>query len=242
MNLSGLLTQAVKILKSNAPEIFTGLAVSGVGATAYLAAKAATRACNTINNEAPQAPAKEQIKLVWMCYIPPVTAGALTIGCIFAASRANGARTAAAMTAYSITEKAFSEYKGKVVEQLGKGKEQALRDELAQEKVNLKPEGAKDIVIFGTGDVLCYELYTGRPFKSDMQTLKRAQNDVNAEAISGLYSTLGSFYERVGLGPTTDSEKMGWTNDRQLELLFTTVLVEERPCIAFEYNYVKPLK
>lgn len=186
---------------------------------------------------------KEKAKIVWKLYIPAGISGALTVGCIIGASKANGRRTTAAVTAYSLTERAFSEYREKVVEQIGKGKEQTIRDDLAQERVSKNPQGSKEVVIVGTGHILCCELFTHRYFRSDMETLRKAQNDINVRVVNDIYVSLDEFYELVGLSNTSNSNNLGWDSNKLMELIFSTVLAEGgEPCLAFEYNYTKPLR
>lgn len=249
MNISDLLANVGKTIKSNRPEILAAFGVAGVATTAYLASKASFKASRLIEkDEAKGGTAgdrnqriKERTRLVWKEYIPAGISGVTTIACIIGSNRLTGNRTAAAVAAYSLTERAFSEYKEKVVEQIGKGKEEKIRDELVQEKV-LKAPSREVIVTSISGHVLCSELYTGRYFRSDMEALRKAQNDINARVIQQVYVTLEEFYEMVGLSCTSDSNKLGWTSDRMMELQFSTVISEAgEPCLAFEYNYVKPL-
>lgn len=248
MNLSTIFTNATKTVKSNSPEILTALAVSGVVTTAYLTGKASFKANNFIEEVEeengfavdPKIRFKIRVKLVWKYYIPAGVAGAVTIGCIIGSSKANGRRTTAAVTAYSLTEKAFTEYKEKVVEQIGKGKEQEITDKLAQARVENSPPG--QIIVAGSGSVMCCELYTRRYFRSTMETLRKAQNDVNERVNSERYVTLDDFYDLVGLPNTSASNSLGWDSDKLMELKFSTVLSENgEPCLAFDYNYVKPL-
>jgi hypothetical protein len=90
--------------------------------------------------------------------------------------------------------------------------------------------------------VLCCELYTRRYFKSDMEALRKAQNDINSKIIHELYVTLDELYNLLGLTSTSVSGNLGWDSDKMLELQFSTVLTENgEPCLAFEYNYLKPL-
>ncbi len=250
MKPSDIFANTLKTLKSNAPEIFTALGVSGVVTTAYLTAKAAFKASDVIReSEAEHGFAtdkkenfKIRTKLVWKLYIPAGVSGALTIGCIICSSKANGKRTAAAVTAYSLTERAFSEYKEKIVEQIGEGKEQKVRDELAQERVN-KTSGSQEIIVVGKGHVLCCELFTNRYFRSDMETLRKAQNDINMRVVNHHYVTLDEFYDLIELPYTSNSSHFGWDADKLMELIFSTVLgVGGEPCLAFDYNYTKPLK
>ncbi len=240
MNISGLFTTVVKQAKANSPEILTAMSVTGVAATSYLTAKSAINAHDDLFGHHDK-PLKEQIKIVWKCYIPPVISGALTVGCIIGSSNASGKRTAAAVTAYSISERAFSEYKEKVVEQVGKNQEQKIRDEIVQSKV--KTDGApKELIIAGKGHVLCCELYTRRYFRSDMETLRRAQNDINARVVNDVYVSLDEFYDILGLPYTSVSNKLGWTSDKLMALEYSAVMSESgEPCVAFDYNYVNPI-
>ena len=117
----------------------------------------------------------------------------------------------------------------------------SIRDEIAQDRVTKSPP--TEVIITDRGDVLCCELYTGRYFRSEMETLRKAQNDINHEMISGSpYATLADFYYIVGLPVTSVSQNVGWDVDRIMELKFSTVLSDDdKPCLAFEYNYIQPL-
>lgn len=249
MDISNTVPNATKTIKANAPEILAGAAIAGVISTAYLAGKASYEASKIIKKHEkknpPSAYRKERVleraKLTWKLYIPAGLVGAVTIGAIVGSTKASSRRTAAAVTAYSLTERAFSEYKEKVVEELGKGKDRKIRDQIAQDRVNENPPPT-EVVVLANGHVMCCELYTHRYFRSDMETLRKAQNDINARVISQLYVTLDEFYDILGLDHTTASNNKGWNSDRMMELVFTTVLAPNGdPCLAFEYNYVKPL-
>jgi len=251
MQLQQLASAALKQVKKNSPTILTTIGVAGVFSTSYLIAKASFEAHTIIamNEEAggtaetPRERLKERTKHVWRLYIPAAVSGSVTIACIIGSSRASASRVSAAATAYSLTDLAFSEYKEKVVEQFGKNKEQAIRDELAQEKVTANPSQQAQMFVVAGGQVLCCELYTRRYFRSDMETLRKAQNDINHRIHHDAYVTLDEFYDLIGLPHTSHSGQMGWDSDRKLELDFTTTLSDaNEPCLAFEYNYIKPLK
>lgn len=250
MNLSIFLNKTAQALKQNSPEILTALAVSGVVTTSYLTAKATFTAAEIIKSNEAQGVLyerkdrlKERAKHTWRLYIPAGISGVLTIACVIAASKTNSKRTAAAVTAYSLSERAFAEYKEQVIQTVGKGKEQKIRDAVAQGVVsNNPPPTGKEVVIVGPGESLCCDLLTRRYFKSDMETLRKAQNDINSKIIQSLYVTLDEFYDLIGLAHTTESNGKGWDSNKLMELIFTAVIVEDgKPCLAFEYNYLKPL-
>lgn len=250
MTLQAIFSNTLKQVKSNSPEILTALSVSGVLTTSYLVGKASYKASEIINDNERQEGViqdrkeriKHRVKHTWRLYVPAGISGALTIGCIIGSSKANSRRTAAAVTAYSISERAFAEYREKVVEQLGNNKEQKIRDDLAQERVSNKPPSG-EIVVVGDGHVLCCELYTQRYFRSTMEALRKAGNDINAKILQDVYVPLDEFYDLVGLEYTSMSNRMGWDSDKLMELRFTAVFGPgSEPCLAFDYNYVKPLR
>lgn len=242
MNLPYLVNKATRLVKAHSPELLAALGASGVLSTSYLVGKASFEAAKKLESEAADMSVKDKVKIVWKLYIPAGISGVVTIGCVIGSTKVSGSRTAAAVTAYSITERAFSEYREKVVEEIGKGKEQKIRDEIAQEHVSAMPLGSREVIILGTGHVLCCELFTGRYFRSDMETLRQTQNQINQMIISALYIAIGDFYELVGLSPTSVSDNLGWDSDRLMELTFSAVVSDSgEPCLAFDYNYTKPL-
>lgn len=251
MTLGNIFNNLVKTVKSHSPEILTALGASGVVTTAYLSAKASFKAAELIevekqdryyNKESDLLTTKEKAVLVWKCYIPTGLVGTATVVCIMGARQASANRTAAAVAAYSLTERAFSEYKEKVVEQIGKNKEQRVRDDIAQDKVTDSPP-SKEVVILGNGHVLCCDLYTHRYFRSNIETLRKAQNDINARLNNEVYVVLDEFYDLIGLPFTSHSGYVGWESDKLMELKFSTVMAEDgEPCLAYEFNYIAPVK
>jgi Family of unknown function (DUF6353) len=241
MNFSGLITNLAKATKSNAPEILAAVGITGVFTTSYLAAKAAVTVAQDEDAD-PWASNKEKIKKYWKLYIPAGLSGALTISAIVGSNQASGRRTAAAVTAFTVTEKAFSEYKERVIEQVGKNTEHTIREKIAQDQLAEKPASTQ-VIFAGKGHVLCCERYTQRYFRSDMETLKRAQNEINERVGHDLYVMLSEFYDLIGLEHTSVSDFIGWA-EKEMELEFYPLLSEgpdSEPCLAFDYSYAKPL-
>jgi hypothetical protein len=244
MNVTSLIQKTEKILRDNSSSILIAVGVSGTITTAYLAAKASYKLAEEVLAHDDEYATgynyttKVKIKTYWKLYIPTAISGVLTIGCIVGGARLGTKKTAAAYSLLAVSETAFSEYKEKVVEQIGVKKEQSLRDELAQDRVDKTPA----VLIVGSGNVLCFESHTGRYFNSDIETLRKAENTINAKMIREHDASLSDFYYLVGLPYTSYSSSTGWNVDKTMELRFSTVMSEDgRPCISFEYNYVKPL-
>ncbi len=250
MNLSQLMHRSQRMLSDNSPLILTTLGVVGTCATAYYTAKATFRAADVILREErdrrikqePVLTPKERIELVWKLYMP--AAGVMTLSCtaIVFANRISTRRTVAMAAAYTISERAYSEYKEKVVQQLGKSKEGKIREELAQERVARADKPANVMIATDDGQVLCHDAFSNQYFKSDMESLRRAQNDVNAQILHADSATVSDFYHYVGspeLQPTSVSGDLGWNTDKLLELDFHTVLHNDRtPCISIDFAVV----
>jgi hypothetical protein len=247
MNLGILFRSFEKILRENSTTILTAIGASGVISTAYLASRASVKASHTIaleqkrldlEDKSHPLDKKEKAKLVWKLYIPTVASGSIAVGCIIFSNKLGLKRTAAAYSLLSVSERAFVEYKEKVVEQLGEKKEKSIRDEIAKDRVANSPA----VIIGGYGSVLCYEMHTGRYFNSSVEAIRAAVNTINAKINRENEAYLSDFYYIVGLPNTSYSHSTGWTSDRLLELYFSTQMAEDqRPAVTFEYNYVKPL-
>jgi hypothetical protein len=248
MDLTQYFNVARGFVRDNSPAILTALGVTGTLSTAYLTGKAAYESYPVIANYEhyngiPDSTREMYIqrgKLVWKLYIPAFVSGTSTVLCIVIAARVGSRRTAAITAAYTLSERALVEYREKVAETIGTNKEQKLRDEIAQDKVAANPPSPT--IITGDGQVLCYEMFTGRYFNSTMEHLRRAENNINAYLIKHDRATVSDFYDEVGLPYTSYSGEVGWESDKMLELEYSTVLSEDsRPCIAFAYNYTTPV-
>lgn len=252
MNLTLLAKRAEKFTIDNSPLILTAIGVAGTVTTAYLTGKATIKACQIIADEqykrninisaghhAEKLTKKEKVNLVWKHYIPAVGMGAVTVASIVSANRIGTGRAAAMAAAYTAIEKASNEYREKVVEKLGDHKERGIRDDIAQDRVNENPMSQRTVIVTGSGDVPCFEMYTARYFESTMENLKKAMNDVNFIINKDGYASLSDFYDKIGLPHTSISDDLGWNSDELLDLEFTTTLNDEqKPCIAFNYRVV----
>lgn len=242
MSVAGIAKNVSKTVQQHSSIILTSIAVTGVALTAFLAVRATPRALEEIGDlkifQYPEEPTKwEIVKKVWPLYIPAMATGAVTVFAISGSHRLNTKRQAALISAYSISETVFKEYQNKVVEQLGKNKEQKVRDEIVQEQVTANPVNEKEIIITGTGKVLCFDTYTARYFESDFETIRKASNDVNLLVINDGYASQNEFYQHLGLPTLELGESVGWTTDHELDVHITTVLSQDnRPCLAIEYR------
>ena len=82
--------------------------------------------------------------------------------------------------AYKLSESALLEYRNKVVEVVGEEKEKEIRDSIAKDRVEDRPV----ITCLGKDDYLCYDMLSGRYFKSDIDKIQKAVNDMNYKLLN----------------------------------------------------------
>jgi hypothetical protein len=244
VNIAELYKKGEMLVSSNSTALLTGVGVIGTVSTAVLTGRASIRAYAIIENDlvaqdisAGPVTRREIIAACWPEFLPPVGVGALTITAIIMANRLSSKEAAALATAYSLSEKAFTEYKEKVTERLGEGKEQKIRDEVVADRLAANPVNQREVIIAGSGEVLCYDMFTGRYFQSTVEEIKKAENKVNFEILHHMYASLSSFYDEIGLPSTEMSDRLGFNTDNRLEVKFSTHMSsDQRPCVAIDFH------
>lgn len=246
MKIKELAKLSEKFLIDNSPGILTGLGVAGTITTLLLGGRAAWRVgmdASTQYHEAivDGAPLPENllekkylVQTYWKEFIPATIALAATVTSIVMANQVSARRAAAITAAFKLSEQMSEEYREKIVKTLGARKEEEARAELAGERMT-KAEGSGTIIISGTG-VLCFDELSGRFFDSDMETIRKAVNDINHQVNNYYAASLSEFYEKIGLPKTVFSDDVGWNTDSLLDVHFSSVVHESRPALSITYN------
>lgn len=177
-------------------------------------------------------------RFLWICYIPAAVTGTVSIACLIGANSVNARRNAALATAYTLSESALKEYQEKVIETIGEKKEQAVRDALAKDKLEQNPVTNREVIITERGDTLCFDVVSGRYFKSDIEKLKKAVNELNRQMRDEMYISLNEFYYEIGLSGIGIGDDLGWNIDNgYIEPSFSSQLSENgTPCLVIGYH------
>ena len=265
MNKSNVtnLIKTVKIgLGKHSPEILTGIGIAGMVTTTVLAVKATPKALQLIDDKKMDVffdsldpedisgnntdytyislTPIEIIKAAWKPYIPAIVTGVASVACLIGASSVNAKRNAALATAYELSKTALTEYKEKVVEEIGEKKEKIIREKVAQDRVDKTPINNSDVVVIGSGDVLFMEPICGKTFKSDIEYVRKVINDFNFRMTTGCeeYISLSEFYDEFKLKHTRASDSLGWNlgRDGQIKIDFLAAKTEDgKPCLMLDY-------
>lgn len=248
--LANITAKATTLFNQNAALILTSTGVVGTVGTGLVTARATFKASDVLRDaqalpegdevgdverEAVELTTFQKVGAVWPLYLPPVGIAGLTIASIIGANRVSAKQVAALAAAYSITEHQLEEYKEKALEKLGVVREKKLRDEISQDRVRNNP--SKEVIIVANGDVLFYDMLTGRYFQSTVEKVKKAETKIHGEIYNYMYCSLSIFFDELGLPPTDFSDLVGWNSETSPTIdLSTTVTPDDRPCMTVSLN------
>jgi hypothetical protein len=243
-------TNNVKLsLSKHSPEILVGLGVAGMITTTVLAVKATPKALQLIEEKKEELGVNkltpvETVKTTWKCYVPAAVTGVASIACVIGANSVNAKRNAALATAYKLSETAFSEYRGKVVEEIGEKKERKVRDKISEAQLKESPISKTEVIVTGRGQTLFFEPLSHRYFYSDLEKIKRAENNLNKQIICDAFDagvTVNDFYEEIGIPGTATGDSLGWRVDHLIDIYPSPQMAEEgteyegQPCIVLTH-------
>ena len=243
-----------RLIKANAPAILTASACIGTVATAILTAKSTTLAVEKIadyceaNLRSPEDLSwKEKFSVSYRVYITPAIAGVCTLVSIIAANRIQYARGAAFALAYSGSEAAFRRYREAVSDVVKPKDVQKITSRVAEKSVQEAPKPVPGTVLMASsGDVLCYDVFSGRYFRSDIETIRRVENNINGQLNTDSYASLNEFYAGLGLPPIAAGELVGWSDPNSLSVEFGSQLdAKGQPVLTVDFlvspkeNYFK---
>lgn len=243
INWSKIVKAVQSSAKKHTPEILTGIGIVGLISAGVMAVRATPKALMLIEEkkydyDVDELTKLETVKTTWTCYVPSVIVGGMSVCCLIGASSVNFRRNAALATAYSLSESALKEYQEKVVEVIGEKKEQDVRDAIVKDKVDKTPVTNREVFLTEKGNTLCLDLTSKRYFRTDIDMLKRAVNELNRRMRDEMFISLNDFYCEIGLDSIKIGDDLGWNIDRgYIDLRFSSQLAnDETPCLVIDYD------
>lgn len=228
-------------MSKHAPALLTGVGIAGMLTTTVLAVRVTPKALKLIEKKTEDKGDKltpvETVKAAWKPYIPAAISGALSITCLIFAHRVNARRSAMLMAAYELSEKALTEYKDKAVEVLGEKKEEEIRTAVDKSRLEKDPiTSEKQILLSGSGETLCYDGLSGRYFRSSINKINSAVNDLNHNLMTDGDQCLNDYYDLIDLPHIGIGYNLGWEclEDNDLvEARFTSHITPNGlPCVV----------
>lgn len=262
LNVSNFVKGMKVTLSKHSAEILTGIGIAGMVTSTVLAVKATPKALDLIEKkkeeinsnrfdeslenggnmrdykEIDKLSTKDVIKVAWKCYIPSAVTAAASIACLIGASSVHTKRNAVLATAYQLSETAATEYREKVIETIGEKKEAAIREKVHKDKVEKNPPSKNTVILTEKGDTLCLDAFSGRYFKSDIDRINKAVNEINRRINLDFYASLNDLYSVLGIPHVDVGDKVGWNSDMGLlETYLSSQLTEDgKPCLVMDFN------
>lgn len=234
---------ALAFITEHSSEIMVTIGITGMVTAIVMSAEATPKALRLIEEEKENLNAEkltpvETVQTVWKCYAPTVAVAALSAGCIIGANKIDANKRAALATAYSLSENALREYHAKTIEMVGEKKEQAIRDAIDKDHVDNNPPVSREIIITEKGNTLCYDDLSGRYFTSDIDELRRIENELNRRMLSENYISLNDYYYEIGLDATKLGDELGWNVCKSsIDLNFSCQLTkDQKPCLVASFT------
>lgn len=238
---------AGKTVKKALPIILTTLSGVGVAATAFLFARAGMKAERKIQHEVrvneeyeDRYPTyTETINIVWPEFLIPTSVAIATTICIVSTNVLNIQNQATLMGAYALGERTWAKYRGKVAEMVGFENEGLIRAETIKD---VAQETKVPNVIHGDGDTVYMEVFSGQLFRSDEETLYKAQENANERAEEVGFVSLNYFYDQIGARTTEIGEYFGWNDSwghgAHVDIVLTPITFEDGT-EGFGLDYVR---
>lgn len=235
----------------NGSKICLGLGIVGGITAAIMAVRVTPKATDIIkeeeslkkielDDETYELHTAEKVKLTWKLYLPSVGLGVTSVALLLYASKIDSAKLATVSSAYSLSEKAFKEYKKAVKETVGEKKEKEVNDKLSENQLAENPLSRSKVLITGNGETLCFDPLSGRYFKSDIEKIKKAENELNLVLRNEDYSSLNSFYDMLNIEPIKLGSNLGWNinSDGYIDVKLSAQISDEHgiPCIVINYS------
>jgi hypothetical protein len=244
-------------LADNAPTILSGVAAGGLIATVALAIRATSKAVPVLDKARDEKESRaayleeraimdgelrlkltprETVEATWKIYLPAAATGIATLACIIGSNQIGLRQKAALAGAYSIAELAFREYREEIVKTLGEKKESEAHERVMERRIaESKPDA--QVIIVGGGDTLCFDAYTGRYFRSDIEKIRSAVIELKETILKDMFCDHNYFYHLLDLEDVVFGEALGWNIDHMPDVLFSSHLAPDgTPCLAVRFQ------
>lgn len=161
-------------------------------------------------------------------YGPAVVMGISSVGCILASNNIIRKRNVALAAAFNVTDSAFKEYRGRVVERFGEELDRELR-------YNIKAQEVEEVVTHedGTESTVKKTVYSAelndyskfakifdeyckgwsKDPEANLFYLRQVQDFCNKKLKSQGYLFLNDVYKELGIRPTPAGQVVGWIYD-----------------------------
>ncbi|ADD80960.1 gp069 [Rhodococcus phage ReqiPepy6] len=229
-------------LQKNSPTLLFGAGVVGVVGTVVLASRATLKVSDIVDeasttlekinnieeeNYTPEHAVKDKAVVytktaidVSKLYAPALILGVVSVSCLAGSHNILTRRNAALGAAYAGMEKAFKEYRGRVIDEIGVEKEARIYQPVEEvEAINSEGKKTKVAVPTGVGGSPYKKIFDNSNKNWNQQTefnvlfIQAQQNYANDLLHANGYLFLNDVYDMLGIARTKAGQIVGWISD-----------------------------
>lgn len=198
-----------RFLKANQSVILTCIAGIGVIGTMYLTSKAAVKADKAVkeatDEKGEELTTMEVVTVVAPIYAPASAACVGTLICMAGVCSLDRKQQASLVSAYSLLQKSYKDYKEKVKEMYGTEAEENIEKEIVKDRIfesNVVPAEEKALFAFLDYDIV---------FESTLEDVITAQYHFNRNFILKGSNTFNELLDFLGVDPIEGGDDIGWS-------------------------------
>lgn len=210
--------------RKTVPIILSIISAVGVAATTISAVRATPRALSLIKEKELETGKSlnriEVVKTAAPCYISTVVIGTSTIACVIGACVFNQKQQAAYISAYTLLQQSFKEYRSTVCERFAIEADSDIRSEVVNKRhrdESITPPSDEKLVF--------YEAHRDEFFELTKEEVILAEYHLNRNFKLRGWTTLNEFYEFLGLSKTDAGDILGW-GEYQAEVEFGCLWID----------------
>lgn len=208
--MNNLLSKSKLFIERNSSTILTCVGAAGVIATAISAVKATPKALQLLEkakcDKKAELTLSEKIRIAGPSYIPSIVIGGSTIACIFGANALNKRQQAALTGAYALLDSSYKEYRNKVKEIHGDEGHKQIVERISKDRY----VRCKDLKTIDNKEDF-FDFFSLISFKSTLNDIHNAENQLNYMLDSRGYVLLSEFYDLIGVECGDVDCKLGWS-------------------------------
>lgn len=241
MNVKSMVSTVKNFGDQNSSAILTGLTVAGVAATMITALKKGPKIERILEEKkAAGASNKEIVKAVAPEIAPVIVSAVATGACAIGANTVSSKKIKVLSAAYNTAQLAASEIFERAKEEIGDKKTEKIHDAVCKKKIETNPMTSEtNIIVTGNGECTCYDVFSGRYFKSSPDKIQQIINELNQRMLNrDMYIELNEYYDEMNLAHIKMGRNFGWSTENGLiEPWFSSQLDENNnPILIVDFN------
>lgn len=229
------------------PELLAGSGIACFLASTVLAVKATPAAAKKLEKKKEELnveklPIKETVQTVWKDYLPAALSSVGGVCFITASVSTSNKRYMALGTSYGLLKDFAYTYREKVIETIGEKKDEKIRNEIQQEKMDRDKIDESKIIINGNGTTLFKDSLTGQYFRMDINKFKQKALELANDELNENYVGVPDWLLELGLNIPETMMGLGWSitdQGKAVTVDFTACQARQyndEPCLVVEYS------